>query len=152
MTAANETPVDKGEGVKPPGYYISSTCGLFPAPLPQNSQQIDRAVKLFHFLGIFIGKALQDNRLVDLPLSDSFLKLICRAGSEMKLNSSNTFLITGTVIDCSPDILIIFFTIIESKFHLNLIISQCLLFQIYIYTLLFDKLIISFVSIKVMLI
>jgi E3 ubiquitin-protein ligase HECTD1 len=122
MTAANETSVDKGEGVKPPGYYISSTCGLFPAPLPQNSQQIDRAVKLFHFLGIFIGKALQDNRLVDLPLSDSFLKLICRAGSEMKLNSSNTFLITGTVIDCSPDTLI----------HLNLIIFQYLLFQIYL--------------------
>lgn len=93
MTAANETPVDKGEGVKPPGYYISSSYGLFPAPLPNNSQQMDRAVKLFHFLGIFIGKALQDNRLVDLPLSYSFLKLI--SGSLIKLDSNNTFLITG---------------------------------------------------------
>jgi len=98
MTAANETPQDKGEGIKPPGYYISSTYGLFPAPLPQNSQQTDRVVKLFHFLGIFIGKALQDNRLVDLPLSNSFLKLICRAGSQIKLNSNNTFLITGIAI------------------------------------------------------
>lgn len=95
MTAANETPVDKGEGLKPPGYYISSSYGLFPAPLPNNSVQMDRAVKLFHFLGIFIGKALQDNRLVDLPLSQPFVKLISRAGSQIKLNSNNTFLITG---------------------------------------------------------
>jgi E3 ubiquitin-protein ligase HECTD1 len=95
MTVVNETAIDKGEGVKPAGYYISTSYGLFPAPLPQNSSKIDIIVKLFHFLGIFIAKALQDNRLVDLPLSNSFLKLICRGGTEIKLNSSNTFLITG---------------------------------------------------------
>jgi len=98
MTAANESPVDKGEGIKPVGYYISSSYGLFPAPLPANSQQMDRAVKLFHFMGIFIAKALQDNRLVDLPLSQPLLKLISRAGAHIKLDSNNTFLITGNEI------------------------------------------------------
>ncbi|CAG2116677.1 unnamed protein product [Medioppia subpectinata] len=99
MTAANEQPVDKGEGMKPVGYYISSSYGLFPAPLPNNSQQMNRAVKLFHFLGTFIAKALQDNRLVDLPLSQPLLKLISRAGASIKLDSNNTFLITGNMVE-----------------------------------------------------
>ncbi|XP_054154199.1 E3 ubiquitin-protein ligase HECTD1-like [Oppia nitens] len=99
MTAVNETPVDKGEGIKPVGYYISLSYGLFAAPLPNNSKQMDNAVKLFHFLGIFIAKALQDNRLVDLPLSQPFLKLISRAGASMKLNSNNTYLITGNTVE-----------------------------------------------------
>jgi hypothetical protein len=34
--------------------------------------------KLFYFLGVFLAKTLQDNRLVDLPLSTPFLKLLCQ--------------------------------------------------------------------------
>ena len=30
------------------------------------------------FLGVFLAKTLQDNRLVDLPLSNPLLKLICQ--------------------------------------------------------------------------
>lgn len=55
--------------------------GLFPAPLPQHDDryepQIRRAEVLFEFLGVYIGKALQDGRLVDLPFSYSFLKMLC---------------------------------------------------------------------------
>ncbi|KAK9875534.1 hypothetical protein WA026_007922 [Henosepilachna vigintioctopunctata] len=42
-----------------------------------NSELCGNAVKHFRFLGVFLAKVLQDNRLVDLPLSRSFLKLMC---------------------------------------------------------------------------
>ncbi|XP_054264078.1 E3 ubiquitin-protein ligase HECTD1-like [Macrosteles quadrilineatus] len=70
--------LDLGEGVKPPGYYVRRPAGLFPAPLPQDSPAADRAVQYFWFLGVFLAKVLQDNRLVDLPLSPAFLKLLCQ--------------------------------------------------------------------------
>ena len=59
--------------------YVYREGGLFPAPLPQQSAVCDRAVNYFWFFGVFIAKVLQDNRLVDIPLSDSFLKLLCHA-------------------------------------------------------------------------
>lgn len=63
--------------IKPPGYYISTTYGLFPAPIPQDSDIMESIQHYFHFLGMFLAKALQDNRLVDLPLSRPFLKIMC---------------------------------------------------------------------------
>merc|ERR1719192_2282781 len=63
---------------KPPGYYVSRPSGLFPAPLPQDSEICNKASKIFWFLGVFLAKTLQDNRLVDLPLSNPLLKLICQ--------------------------------------------------------------------------
>ncbi|XP_069182470.1 E3 ubiquitin-protein ligase HECTD1 isoform X17 [Procambarus clarkii] len=84
QTADPITPpaLDGGNGTgdsqtRPPGYYICRQGGLFPAPLPQDSTACDQVVELFHFLGIFLAKTLQDNRLVDLPLSRPFLKLMC---------------------------------------------------------------------------
>lgn len=66
------------DDIKPVGYYVNRReHGLFPAPLPQNSEICDRVSKYFWFLGVFIAKVLQDMRLVDLPLSNSFLKLLC---------------------------------------------------------------------------
>lgn len=59
------------------GEYVHWSAGLFPAALPQNHPQCDRAEDLFHCLGIFLGKVLQDRRLIDLPLSVEFLKLMC---------------------------------------------------------------------------
>ncbi|KAG5887757.1 E3 ubiquitin-protein ligase Ufd4 [Gonioctena quinquepunctata] len=79
-------PVDLGEGAKPPGYYVRRIAGLFPAPLPQNSDVCDKAVKYFHFLGVFLAKILQDNRLVDLPLSKCFLKLMCHGEIQNNVN------------------------------------------------------------------
>lgn len=65
------------EGAKPAGYYVQRASGLFPAPLPQDSELSDRVAKYFWFLGVFLAKVLQDGRLVDLPLSKSFLQLLC---------------------------------------------------------------------------
>lgn len=78
--------VDLGEGMKPPGYYVRRISGLFPAPLPQNAEICDKAVKYFWFLGVFLAKVLQDNRLVDLPLSKSFLKLMCHGEIQNTVN------------------------------------------------------------------
>lgn len=72
--------------VKPPGYYVRRSSGLFPAPLPQDSAACDRATKYFSFLGVFLAKVLQDNRLVDLPLSQPFLKLMCHGDIQCTVN------------------------------------------------------------------
>ena len=69
--------VDIGEGVKPRGFYIQRSGGLFPAPWPQDCADLDRIENLFHFLGILLAKCIQDSRLIDLPLSVPFLKLMC---------------------------------------------------------------------------
>lgn len=72
--------MDIGHGIRPRGYYIQQSGGLFPAPLPQDSPDIDRVTSYFTLLGTFLAKSLQDNRLVDIPLSLSFLKLMCSGG------------------------------------------------------------------------
>lgn len=69
--------MDIGEGVKPRGFYIQRSGGLFPAPWPQDCADIEKIEKLFHFLGILLAKCIQDKRLIDLPLSQPFLKLMC---------------------------------------------------------------------------
>lgn len=92
--------VDLGEGLKPPGYYVRRTSGLFPAPLPQNSEICDKATRYFWFLGVFLAKVLQDNRLVDLPLSQSFLKLMCHGEIQNTVNERIGF--AGTK-KCSDD-------------------------------------------------
>ncbi|KAI5744744.1 hypothetical protein M8J76_004851 [Diaphorina citri] len=78
--------LDLGEGTKPPGFYVRRSCGLFPAPLPQNSAACDRAVSNFWFLGVFLAKVLQDSRLVDLPFSNAFLKLVCQGDIQNNIN------------------------------------------------------------------
>ena len=35
-------------------------------------------MQLFQFLGVFLAKALQDNMLVDIPVSRPFLKYMCQ--------------------------------------------------------------------------
>ncbi|CAG9534153.1 unnamed protein product [Cercopithifilaria johnstoni] len=68
--------LDLGEGMKPSGYYVRRAGGLFPASLPVPSAENSRVSKLFRIFGIFLAKVLQDGRLVDLPLSQPFLKMI----------------------------------------------------------------------------
>lgn len=79
-----------------PGYYVRRLSGLFPAPLPQDSPACDRAVRYFHFLGVFLAKVLQDNRLVDLPLSQPFLKLMCHGDIRTTVNERIGFLPNAT--------------------------------------------------------
>lgn len=69
---------------KPVGYYVRRPAGLFPAPLPQESAVCDKVAQYFWFLGVFLAKVLQDGRLVDLPLSNSFLQLLCHNKSLSK--------------------------------------------------------------------
>lgn len=66
-----------GRGVKPRGYYVQRSGGLFPAPMPQDSPCVEHSEKMFRFLGTLLAKCLQDGRLIDLPLSRPFLKLMC---------------------------------------------------------------------------
>ncbi|XP_063990344.1 E3 ubiquitin-protein ligase HECTD1 isoform X7 [Diachasmimorpha longicaudata] len=82
----NQMSCPSDEHVRPPGYYVTRVSGLFPAPLPQESEECNKAVKYFWFLGVFLAKVLQDNRLVDLPLSRSFLKLMCRGDITNNVN------------------------------------------------------------------
>ncbi|XP_016382451.1 E3 ubiquitin-protein ligase HECTD1 isoform X7 [Sinocyclocheilus rhinocerous] len=90
--------VDLGGGLKPPGYYVQRSCGLFPAPFPQDSDELERIAKLFLFLGIFLAKCIQDNRLVDLPISQPFFKLLCMG--DIKSNMSKLLYQTRVESDC----------------------------------------------------
>ncbi|CAL2040217.1 unnamed protein product [Caenorhabditis brenneri] len=71
-----EKEIDLGEGKKPAGYYVRRVGGLFPAPLPPGTEESQKAADMFRILGVFLAKVLLDGRLVDLPLSRSFLKLL----------------------------------------------------------------------------
>lgn len=85
-----EGEIDLGKGSKPLGYYVRRESGLFPAPLPQDSDLCERVAKYFEFLGIFLAKVLQDGRIVDLPLSNSFLQLLCHNKNLPKGNNSTS--------------------------------------------------------------
>ncbi|KAM6973602.1 E3 ubiquitin-protein ligase HECTD1 isoform 3-T3 [Aplochiton taeniatus] len=94
--------VDLGGGLKPPGYYVQRSCGLFPAPFPQDSDELERLSKLFCFLGVFLAKCIQDNRLVDLPISRPFFKLLCMG--DIKSNMSKLlYQSRGTPQGLDPD-------------------------------------------------
>lgn len=96
--------VDIGRGVKPVGYYVQRSCGLFPSPLPQDSPSIDRAEKLFHFMGTFFAKCIQDSRLVDIPLSRPFLKLMCMGDVVDNVSQSyRQLLYRRHAVDTFPD-------------------------------------------------
>jgi len=88
--------VDIGEGVKPRGYYIQRAGGLFPAPWPQDCADIERIEKLFHFLGILLAKCVQDKRLIDIPLSQPFLKLMCSGEVGHNVTQHYTMSLTKT--------------------------------------------------------
>ena len=77
LTNACMLQVDIGRGVKPVGYYVQRSCGLFPSPMPQDHECVERAEKLFELMGTFFAKCIQDSRLVDIPLSRPFLKMMC---------------------------------------------------------------------------
>ena len=91
LTAGVALQVDIGHGVKPPGYYVQRSCGLFPAPLPQDIPDMERVERLYNFMGTFLAKCIQDTRLVDLPLSRPFLKMMCmgEVGSHLSQHYSD---------------------------------------------------------------
>ena len=86
--------------MKPPGYYVQRSYGLFPAPWPQDTPELARVSKCFELLGMFIAKCLQDNRRVDLPLAMPLLKLMCTVGKEPSADAGEDT--TQTVENDSP--------------------------------------------------
>ena len=48
--------------------------GLFPAPI--QSQDIEKVVQMFSFIGRLVAKALYDDRLLNLPFNKAFWKLV----------------------------------------------------------------------------
>uniref|UniRef100_A0A182VUY9 E3 ubiquitin-protein ligase n=1 Tax=Anopheles minimus TaxID=112268 RepID=A0A182VUY9_9DIPT len=99
-----EDEIDLGEGSKPVGYYVRRSTGLFPAPLPQDADICEYVSNYFWFLGVFLAKVLQDNRLVDLPLSNSFLQLLSHSRSITR-GASNHSLFGGGKSGLSDDIM-----------------------------------------------
>ncbi|KAE9620318.1 putative aminoacyltransferase, E1 ubiquitin-activating enzyme [Lupinus albus] len=68
---------------------VQSRFGLFPRPWPANSDasegsQFYKVIEYFRLIGRVVAKALQDGRLLDLPLSVSFYKLVL--GQELDLH------------------------------------------------------------------
>ena len=56
--------------------YVSAPQGLFPAPLPLHLLADSKVLSHFKLLGRAMAKALQDNRLLDLPLSYVFYRYV----------------------------------------------------------------------------
>lgn len=60
------------------GSYVVAAQGLFPRPLPHGKQGSKSPVlERFRLLGRAMAKALQDNRMLDIPLSYVFYKCDC---------------------------------------------------------------------------
>ncbi|PWA58797.1 Armadillo [Artemisia annua] len=80
-----------GKGV---GDLVLAPLGLFPRPLSQSvdssdGSQLSKITEHFRLLGRVIAKALQDGRLLDLPLSPAFYKLML--GQELDLHDISLF-------------------------------------------------------------
>ncbi|KAL5055633.1 hypothetical protein RYX36_036315 [Vicia faba] len=63
------------------GELVQAPLGLFPRPWPANAEasegsQLFKVIEYFRLLGRVVAKALQDGRLLDLPLSVAFYKLV----------------------------------------------------------------------------
>lgn len=62
--------------------FVHQANGLFPVAYPNEGNEeyerhYENVIEMFNFMGIFLAKSLQDQRLVDLPFSFSFLKILC---------------------------------------------------------------------------
>ena len=66
--------------------YVDSRNGLYPAPLGRNAKAsiVTKVRQKFKFIGKFMGKALMDSRMIDMPFSLVFYKWIL--GQEETLN------------------------------------------------------------------
>ncbi|XVE48862.1 hypothetical protein DITRI_Ditri01bG0035900 [Diplodiscus trichospermus] len=76
------------------GDIIQAPLGLFPRPWPPNADasegsQFSKVIEYFRLVGRVMAKALQDGRLLDLPLSTSFYKLVL--GQELDLHDMLSF-------------------------------------------------------------
>ncbi|KAL5964597.1 E3 ubiquitin-protein ligase HECTD1 [Taenia solium] len=85
--------IDSSEQAEPPtesnpsSDCINPSFGLFPTPYPRDVVPLN-VLRRFYIMGIAVAKALQDNHLMDLPLSAPFLKLLACYGSSSRTQSS----------------------------------------------------------------
>jgi E3 ubiquitin-protein ligase TRIP12 len=56
--------------------YVNAPNGLFPRPYPPNDPSLPAVCERFRLLGRTVGKAVQDARLLDLPLGASFWRAV----------------------------------------------------------------------------
>uniref|UniRef100_A0A1D1XK93 HECT-type E3 ubiquitin transferase n=1 Tax=Anthurium amnicola TaxID=1678845 RepID=A0A1D1XK93_9ARAE len=73
---------------------VLAPLGLFPCPCPPNADssdgnQFSKVIEYYRLLGRVMAKALQDGRLLDLPLSTAFYKLVL--GQELDLHDILSF-------------------------------------------------------------
>lgn len=73
---------------------VQAPLGLFPRPWPTNADasdgsQFSKASEYFRLVGRVMAKALQDGRLLDLPMSTAFYKLVL--GQELDLHDILSF-------------------------------------------------------------
>ncbi|KAA8546106.1 hypothetical protein F0562_020443 [Nyssa sinensis] len=76
------------------GDLVQAPLGLFPCPWPPNidasdGSQFSKVIEYFRLVGRVMAKALQDGRLLDLPLSTAFYKLVL--GQELDLHDILSF-------------------------------------------------------------
>ncbi|MBA0688107.1 hypothetical protein Goari_005914, partial [Gossypium aridum] len=76
------------------GDIVQAPLGLFPRPWPPNADasegsQFFKVIEHFRLVGRVMAKALQDGRLLDLPLSMAFYKLVL--GQELDLHDILSF-------------------------------------------------------------
>ncbi|XP_074599417.1 E3 ubiquitin-protein ligase ctrip isoform X2 [Brevipalpus obovatus] len=69
--------------------YVYSPGGLFPSPIgkPTKSAHVSKVKSRYKLLGKFMGKAISDSRMVDIPLSILFYKWLL--GQEHSLTASD---------------------------------------------------------------
>ena len=58
----------------------------------QLASRDQNVIELYHFMGIFLAKSLQDQRLVDLPFSYPFLKILCSFNESQQQHIESTVL------------------------------------------------------------
>ncbi|PON57795.1 Coatomer beta subunit [Parasponia andersonii] len=76
------------------GDLVQAPLGLFPRPWPPNADasdgsQFSKVIEYFRLIGRVMAKALQDGRLLDLPLSTAFYRLVL--GQELDLHDIISF-------------------------------------------------------------
>ncbi|XP_071685876.1 E3 ubiquitin-protein ligase UPL3-like [Rutidosis leptorrhynchoides] len=83
--------LDEKTAGKGGGDLILAPLGLFPCPWPITSEDgsFSKVTEHFRLLGRVMAKALQDGRLLDLPLSAPFYKLV--VGQELDLHDISLF-------------------------------------------------------------
>jgi len=97
--------IDIGRGTKPAGYYVQHSGGLFPAPLPQTDYvDMPRVETMFQFMGSLFAKCIQDGRLVDIPLSRPFLKMMCGGDLADALSQMRSALLLCSQVSSDDDL------------------------------------------------